>query len=233
MLAVSAARTAVGGTPLNSGLPLKRAKAMRCITCGNEIGFLESKLGLSYPLVCSRECLNVARDSYAAILPDDALDRVFPLIRSINIHANVFGGCQGEDWDQVLAHAHTEDDIICVRGPITDLFEKDGKPTSLLLHEYAHLRAQAGHTDEFWAENKQLHADFGVMHKQREEALGYVVVGVLLGGLILSLGLVFGVWAWWFAIGWVVFAVFAVPVVINSFRAEQVEIAERECGTKH
>ena len=27
-----------------------------------------------------------------------------------------------------------------------------------LLHEYAHLRAQAGHTDEFWAENKQLHA---------------------------------------------------------------------------
>ena len=78
----------------------------------------------------------------------------------------------------MLAHAHVEEGFICVRGPIAELVDARGRPTSLLLHEYAHLQVRGGHTDDFWVVNKHLHTDFGVMHQRRQQALASMFGGL-------------------------------------------------------
>ena len=140
-------------------------------------------------------CYKEATEVYVTVEPNDAMRGVFPLIEGINAHAENFGGCRGENWQEVLAHAHVEAGYICVRGPVKELFDERGRPTSLLLHEYAHLQVQGGHTEDFWVTTKQLHSEFGVMHRRREQALGSIFGSVCLTGLGLSLWLVFG-WGW-------------------------------------
>ena len=186
--------------------------------------------GFQYPLVCSQECLEGARDAYAMISPYGGPAELFPLLRGINIHAETFGGCRSENWTQVLAHAHNEDGIICVRGPVNGLVEGGGNPTSLLLHEYAHLLVPSGHTEEFWTENKRLHADYGVTHKRLVDALGSVFGSVIFVTLGLVLWLVFG-WGW-LGFGSMIGLLFTVPSLINSFQDEEHETSLRECGTE-
>ena len=198
---------------------------MECIICGNE-----SATGFHMdPFLCSGRCYKEATEVYVTVEPNDAMRGVFPLIEGINAHAENFGGCRGENWQEVLAHAHVEAGYICVRGPVKELFDERGRPTSLLLHEYAHLQVQGGHTEDFWVTTKQLHSEFGVMHRRREQALGSIFGSVCLTGLGLSLWLVFG-WGW-IGIGPLLGLIVTVPAAMNSFRTERIETFERECGT--
>ena len=155
----------------------------------------------------------------------------FPLWNGVNEYARETGPCVGENWEGVLAHAHHHEGVICVPSHgRSALFQSNGQPTSLFLHEYAHLMVPGGHSDAFWATCKQLHADYQVTHDRFARALFAFAIGALLlvGSIVLAVttGVIF------FAIGAVIVALGAIPVLIDSFGTEQAETLERECGTR-
>ena len=106
---------------------------MECFVCGTEAatGFHMD------PFLCSGKCYGKAVESYVKFAPSDTIREWFPFLQGINTHAEHFGDCRGEYWEEVLAHAHTEAGYICVGGPVTELFDGRGSPTSLFLHECA------------------------------------------------------------------------------------------------
>lgn len=155
----------------------------------------------------------------------------FPLLAGVNEYAEAYGGCRSERWGDVLAHAHHEIGWICVRGPANPkLWDDGGRPTSLFLHEYAHLQVAGGHTDTFWAANRELHKQYKVTHARFTDALGQVIGGLVVAALGLGLMVVTGFG--FFAFGAIIGVVMGVAALVNSFGTEQRETEERECGTR-
>lgn len=110
----------------------------------------------------------------------------FPLVAGLIEHAEREGPCKEyENWGRVLAHAHVAPEEaygwICVKGPLSNLFNEAGKPTSLFLHEYAHLlNPVGGHDQEFTATNKRLHKQWRVQPQVRMDAIGEAAFELLL-----------------------------------------------------
>ena len=78
--------------------------------------------------------------------------------------------------------------------------------------------------------NKELHSEYGVVHKRFENAI-YSIIGSVL--IIATGGALWYFTGWgWIGIGALVSLLFAVPSIINSFGEEQRETQERECGTQ-
>ncbi len=90
-----------------------------------------------------------------------AIKNAFPLINDIVEKADVLTKCRFPD---IAAHAHLEIYRVCIPGTANpSLWDDAYRPTTVLLHEYAHLKSGTGHfAPAFWAENKALHALHGV-----------------------------------------------------------------------
>ena len=97
---------------------------MECLICGTDAatGFHMD------PFLCSAKCYDEATRAYITIDANDAMREILPLIEGINVHAENFGGCRGENWSEVLTHAHTEEGCICVRGPLPELVDERAGP---------------------------------------------------------------------------------------------------------
>lgn len=169
-------------------------------------------------------------DQYQQYLPSEGLKELFPCLVAMNEYAEQFGYCRHANWDNVLAHAHSHYGIICVKGPLKNLMEdrKDGLAvTSLFLHEYAHLELpDEWHTPRFAERNKELHKQFGVMHDRKAQAIGAIVVSVLIiaGGIGLYVATGWG----WIGFG-AGFAILAnLGYAFNSFREEQIAAHEHD-----
>ena len=210
------------------------AETRTCI-CGNE--FVPESDAHAF---CSTECYMAALElERIANQPDyesyrhfafEEPPEAFPRLAGVNEHAERFGACRTVEWANVQAHAHHELGWICVRGAANpNLWDEDGRPTSLFLHEYAHLEVPGGHNDEFWAANKALHSQFKVTHDRFEEAIGSILLSVLI--IAVGLGLLIFTGEGFLGIGALIALVFTIPKVLNSFGAEQRETNERECGT--
>lgn len=213
------------------------AKTKTCI-CGNE--FVPETDAHEF---CSTACFMEARnrpapppepdpdEEYFRHIAFDEPMQTFPLLSGVNQHAERYGPCRTAEWTDVLAHAHHGLRWICVRGPANpNLWDSDGRPTSLFLHEYAHLEVPGGHTDEFWARNKALHSQFKVTHDRFDEAIGSIILSVLI--IAVGLGLFIFTGEGFIGIGALIALLFTIPKALNSFGTEQRETNERECGTQ-
>lgn len=193
---------------------------------------------------CSAECYNSGRQhspapgqepeidytQYYQLLPTEGLQAEFPRLVAMNAHADVLGPCRLADWENVLAHAHSEDGIVCVKGPISNLFKpvKGGiKPTSLFLHEYAHLELpDEWHTPRFAEKNKELHQKWKVAHDKKVEAIFSIILSLIIIGVGLGLYLVTG--SGYIGIGAGIALVMNLGWVFNSFQQEQIQAHEHD-----
>ena len=96
-----------------------------------------------------------------------AIRDAFPLIQDIVQNAEEMTRCRFRD---VAAHTHTDIYRICIPGMADpSLWNSVYYPTTELLHEYAHLKSQAGHFNSaFWNENRALHALHHVPYDAQE-----------------------------------------------------------------
>ncbi len=172
------------------------------------------------------------REFYLPLELEEPYRSHFPLCKYTMDQADQYGNCRGEQWEQVLAHAHQDEGIICVRGSVSVLFDARGsgvlKPTSLFLHEYTHLIVPGGHTEAFWSTNRELHKSWGVRHARFSDALGTIGGSLLLFVIGLALWHFTG-WGW-FGLGSIATMLYAIPAVFNSFGQEKRETWEWECG---
>ncbi len=181
---------------------------------------------------CSPECYraagmveqatrNLDANQPAAVVIPSRIREAFPMLQVVWEHAEVAGPCRGLDWRNTLAHAHEHAGVVCVRGPAEGGLWGGSEPTSLLLHEYAHIIEPGGHTPMFWQTNKALHKRHGVMHAKFEQAIASVVMAVL----FIAAGL--GLWFWtgvgWFGFGAVFAILLAIPALIDSFGTEEAD----------
>ena len=171
--------------------------------------------------------------NYEAYFPTPEMQPHFPLVKGFYANSREKGPCHSENWENVLAHAHTEEGIICVRDGMDQLFRGNGRPISLFLHEYAHLvtieeARELAHGKEFLKANKSLHKLWKVAHGKRWEALStlfkYTFGGAALFGigmLLLSIGwLAPGLFFW--GLLYPIWAVFATAKpLFASFKWEQ------------
>lgn len=167
---------------------------------------------------------------YYQFIPTEELQAAFPRLVAMNAHADVLGPCRLADWENVLAHAHSEDGIVCVKGPLNNLFEpvKGGlKPTSLFLHEYAHLELpDEWHTPRFAEKNKELHQKWKVAHDKKVEAIFSVILSLIIIGV--GLGLYLGTGSGYIGIGAGIALVMNLGWVFNSFQQEQIQAHEHD-----
>ncbi len=97
-----------------------------------------------------------------------AIRDAFPLIQDIVQNAGEMTQCRFRD---IAAHAHTDIYRICIPGMADpSLWNSEYCQTTNLLHEYAHLKSQADHSNPaFWDENRELHALHHVPYSVQEQ----------------------------------------------------------------
>ena len=214
------------------------AETKTCI-CGRE--FVPETPVQDY---CSAECYNSGRQHSAApgqepeidytqyyqFLPNEALQAMFPRLAAMNAHADVLGPCRGAEWENIQGHAHAHAGIICVKGPIDNLFEDRAggvKPTSLFLHEYAHLELpDEWHSPRFGERLKELHKEHKVAHDKKVEAIFSIIVSLIIIGV--GLGLYLGTGSGYIGIGAGIALVMNLGWVFNSFQQEQIQAHEHD-----
>ena len=125
---------------------------------------------------------------------------VFPHIKQVWENADAPNSPCREEWEivtqsgavPVSAHAHSEEGVICVpKNTLHILWDGNGNPKSVLLHEYAHiLLPRLGHSDEFWNLNRELHNRFGVGYNNGKHFFSdwyYTSIGVIFSGVCISM----------------------------------------------
>ena len=192
--------------------------------CSPECYSADSERNRSFQIETSSS--EVDRTQWLLLYPDEALHAEFPRVVAIAQYAESFGPCRLANWDNVLAHAHTHDGIICVKGAASNLWDTRG-PTSLFLHEYAHLELpDEWHTPRFAEVNKELHRKYGVMHDKKAEAIGSVALSIIIIVAGITLYVTTG-WGW-IGIGAGISLLMTLPWVFNSFQEEQIAAHEHD-----